>query len=48
MFPPDADGYAPLTNTIWTWMNIGRAPDSLVWTSRSAVTAQDRANAVPV
>ena len=28
MFPPDEDGYAPLTNTIWTWMNIGPAPDS--------------------
>lgn len=28
MFPPDADGYAPLTNTIWTWMTIGPAPGS--------------------
>jgi hypothetical protein len=28
MFPPDADGYAPLTNTLWTWMNIGLAPES--------------------
>jgi hypothetical protein len=28
MFPPDADGYAPLTNTIWTWMNIGAPPNS--------------------
>jgi hypothetical protein len=22
MFEPDEDGYAPLTNTIWTWMSI--------------------------
>jgi hypothetical protein len=28
MFPSDEDGYASLTNTIWTWMNIGPAPDS--------------------
>jgi len=26
MFPPDEDGYAPLTNTIWTWMTIGPVP----------------------
>jgi hypothetical protein len=23
MFPPGDDGYAPITNTIWTWMTIG-------------------------
>lgn len=28
MFPPDEDGYAPLTNTIWTWMTIGPAPNA--------------------
>jgi hypothetical protein len=26
MFPPDADGYAPLANTIWTWMILQKAP----------------------
>ena len=26
MFPPDDDGYAPLTNTIWTWMSTGPVP----------------------
>ena len=28
LFPPDEDGYVPLTNTIWTWFNIGPAPGS--------------------
>ena len=28
MFPAGDDGYSPLTNTIWTWMNIGPAPNS--------------------
>jgi hypothetical protein len=28
MFPAGEDGYSPLTNTIWTWMNIGPAPNS--------------------
>lgn len=28
MFPPDDDGYAPLTNTIWTWMSTGPVPGS--------------------
>lgn len=28
MFSPEEDGYVPLTNTIWTWFNIGPAPGS--------------------
>jgi hypothetical protein len=35
MFPPGDDGYAPLTNTIWTWMMID--PASAADTSRRLV-----------
>jgi len=32
MFPMGEDGYAPLANTIWTWMAIGPGPDTEVLT----------------
>jgi hypothetical protein len=40
-FPVGDDGYAPLTNVVWTWMNIGVAPNSDVL-SRYALAAARR------